>query len=68
MDSEQIKKLVRMPGSTQVELAWEYGCTPSALNQAISGKSRSFRLRTFIARKVGKRVTELFPDERSILA
>lgn len=61
MHREEIKASLRMKGVTPSALADELGVSSATMSQVISGRAVSARVRSHIARVIGKPVDVIWP-------
>jgi hypothetical protein len=61
--TKRIKHLMIDQDVKIAQIAREYGCTRQVAWGVISGIRRSRKLEAYIARKLGARVEELFPQD-----
>ena len=52
-------------GITNREIARAYGCSEQFVGQVINGHRTSKKLQAYIARRLGRVVQELFPQDRT---
>lgn len=63
MNPTEIKILLLRAGITQTSISQNLGVTLGFVNQIITGRRHTRRVREAIAKAVGRRVDELWPPE-----
>ena len=61
----KVKSLMVLHGIKQLAIAKKCGVTQAAVAWVVMGRNKSKRIRAAIAEAVGKRVEELWPEERN---
>jgi|DewCreStandDraft_3_1066083.scaffolds.fasta_scaffold00874_4 transcriptional regulator with XRE-family HTH domain len=64
MRPEEIKARLILKGITQAEIARRLKVSRGAISQVISGRERNQRIRKAIARALGLKVSDIWPEER----
>jgi len=64
MRPEEIKARLILRGITQAEIARRLKVSRGAISQVISGRERNQRIRKAIARALGLKVSDIWPEER----
>ena len=64
MRPEEIKARLILRGITQAEIARRLKVSRGAISQVISGQERNQRIRKAIARALGLKVSDIWPEER----
>lgn len=62
MTPNTIKAKLVERGITQSAIAAKLGVTPSTVNKAIAGFGVSFRVQREVAKSIGLKVTDVWPD------
>ena len=65
MHRTSIKARLLEAGIKQVDIARQIGVDPSAVSAIIAGRKRSRRVREAIARALGVKIQELWPEEEA---
>jgi lambda repressor-like predicted transcriptional regulator len=63
MHPEEIKAALRIQGWTLSKVADIEGVAKSTVSQVVSGSHKSARIQAFIAKKLGKTVKEIWPNQ-----
>jgi lambda repressor-like predicted transcriptional regulator len=64
MHPELIKAHIRMRNTTPAAIADDLGVSRTAVAQAITGKTKSPRIRGYLSKLLGKHEGELWPDDQ----
>lgn len=64
MNPLERRVLLLRAGLTQAEIARAYGCSRQHVGQVIWGSSRNPEMRRYIARRLGMRVAQIWPESR----
>ncbi|MDR7435865.1 MAG: helix-turn-helix transcriptional regulator [Armatimonadota bacterium] len=64
MRPEEIKARLILKGITQAEIARRLKVSRGAISQVISGRERNQRIRKAIARALGLKVSDIWPEDR----
>ena len=59
------RALMIQAGVTQAEIARRLMVTPAAVSRVVNGHAKSARIQTYIARRLGLPVDELWPERRA---
>lgn len=64
MHPAEITAALRVRGSSQTKVAIEQSVDRSMISHIVYGRARTPRLRKAIARKIGKPISEIWPDPK----
>ena len=62
MTRQEIKAALILKGISMAEIARKFKVQPTVVSQNVAGRSRSARIQKHMAKLLGKKVKEIWPD------
>ena len=62
MTRQEIKAALILKGISMAEIARKFKVQPTVVSQIVAGRSRSARIQKHMAKLLGKKVKEIWPD------